>query len=208
MNIEGGIEIFFQNEKLYIGLEAINETLIEMSNISIIDIVNFVGVIASTIVAIISIYIAMRSLKFSAELEEKRNNEITEEKEEYLKKVDTILTIILKEIEQIIEEEISELSNKTKRLKKRYIKKSNTYTVQQVKSRLDIICSFEFSTMDSEKLKDLYDIRTLVAGLYNTFYGFEKNLNDRNFILDEYERYLKDILIDMKEVSSNLYMKI
>ncbi|PRY74355.1 hypothetical protein [Alkalibacterium olivapovliticus] len=208
MNIEGGIEIFFQNEKLYIGLEAINETLIEMSNISIIDIVNFVGVIASTIVAIISIYIAMRSLKFSADLEEKRNNEITEEKEEYLKKVDTILTIILKEIEQIIEEEISELSNKTKRLKKRYIKKSNTYTVQQVKSRLDIICSFEFSTMDSEKLKDLYDIRTLVAGLYNTFYGFEKNLNDRNFILDEYERYLKDILIDMKEVSSNLYMKI
>ena len=48
--------------------------------------------------------------------------------------------------------------------------------------------------MDSQRLKDLYDIRTLVAGLYNTFYGFEKNLKDRNFKLEEYERYLKDIL--------------
>lgn len=171
------------------------------------DIINSIGTISSAVVAIISIWIAVKAFNFSTKSEEKRNNEIEKEKTEYLVKVETILKIILEEIEQIITEEISELSNKTTMMKKKYIIKSNTYNVQQVKSRLHIICSFEFSTMDSQRLKDLYDIRTLVAGLYNTFYGFEKNLKDRNFKLEEYERYLKDILKAIEDVSNNLYIE-
>jgi len=178
-----------------------------MTEIPIMEKINSVGTTISTVIAIISICIAVKSFNFSITSNKERNDETEKEKVEYLLKVETILKIILDEIEQIITEEILELSNKTTMMKKRYIKKSNTYTVQQVKSRLHIICSFEFSTMDSKRLKDLYDIRTLVAGLYNTLYGFEKNLKDKNFKLEEYERYLKDILKAIKDVSDNSYIE-
>ena len=100
------------------------------------------------------------------------------------------------------------LLNKTSMMKKRYIKKSINYTVQQVKSRLHIIYSFEFSTMDSQRLNDLYEIRTLVAGIYNTLFGFEKNLTDNNFKLQEYERYLSDTIDDIKEVTDSLHIEV
>lgn len=172
------------------------------------DLINSVGVIVSVFVAIISIFIAVKSFQFSISLEEKRNTEIQKENEEYLKKVDFILKKTLEEISHIVNEEVNELLNKTSLMKKRYIKKSNTYTVQQVKSRLHIICSFEFSTMDSQRLNDLYEIRTLVAGIYNTLYGFEKNLTDNNFKLQEYERYLSDTIDAIKEVTDSLHIEI
>lgn len=172
------------------------------------DLINSVGVIVSVGVAIVSIGIAVKSFQFSINSEETRNNEKQKENEEYLKKVDFILKKTLQEINNIVNGEVIELFNKTSVMKKRYIKKSNTYTVQQVKSRLHIICSFEFSTMDSKRLNDLYEIRTLVASIYNTLHGFEKNLTDNNFKLQEYERYLSDTIDDIKEVADILHIEI
>ena len=126
------------------------------------DLINSVGVIVSVFVAIVSIGIAVKSFHFSISLEETRNKEIQKENEDYLKKVDFILKKTLQEINHIVNGEVNELLNKTSMMKKRYIKKSINYTVQQVKSRLHIIYSFEFSTMDSQRLNDLYEIRTLV----------------------------------------------
>lgn len=99
------------------------------------------------------------------------------------------------------------MSNKKYEEKLRYIKKSLPYTVQQVKSRLHIICSFEFSKVDSQQLNNLYEVRTLVAGVYNGFYGYERNLIDDNFILEEYERYLEDTLRDIEIVSNSLSLE-
>ena len=173
------------------------------------DLINSVGVIVSVFVAIVSIGIAVKSFHFSISLEETRNKEIQKENEEYLKKVDFILKKTLQEINHIVNGEVNELLNKTSMMKKRYIKKSINYTVQQVKSRLHIIYSFEFSTMDSQRLNDLYEIRTLVAGIYNTLFGFEKNLTDNNFKLQEYERYLSDTTIDdIKEVTDSLHIEV
>ena len=172
------------------------------------DLINSVGVIVSVFVAIVSIGIAVKSFHFSISLEETRNKEIQKENEEYLKKVDFILKKTLQEINHIVNGEVNELLNKTKKKKKRYIKKSINYTVQQVKSRLHIIYSFEFSTMDSQRLNDLYEIRTLVAGIYNTLFGFEKNLTDNNFKLQEYERYLSDTIDDIKEVTDSLHIEV
>lgn len=172
------------------------------------DLVNSLGVIVSVGVAIVSICIAVKSFQFSISSEETRNKEIQKENEEYLKKVDFILKKTLQEIDDIVKGEVNELFKKTSVMKKRYIKKSNTYTVQQVKSRLHIICSFEFSTMDSKRLNDLYEIRTLVASIYNTLYGFERNLTDNNFKLQEYERYLSDTIHDIKEVADSLHIEI
>ena len=172
------------------------------------DLINSVGVIVSVFVAIVSIGIAVKSFHFSISLEETRNKEIQKENEEYLKKVDFILKKTLQEINHIDNGEVNELLNKTSMMKKRYIKKSINYTVQQVKSRLHIIYSFEFSTMDSQRLNDLYEIRTLVAGIYNTLFGFEKNLTDNNFKLQEYERYLSDTIDDIKEVTDSLHIEV
>ena len=172
------------------------------------DLINSVGVIVSVFVAIVSIGIAVKSFHFSISLEETRNKEIQKENEEYLKKVDFILNKTLQEINHIVNGEVNELLNKTSMMKKRYIKKSINYTVQQVKSRLHIIYSFEFSTMDSQRLNDLYEIRTLVAGIYNTLFGFEKNLTDNNFKLQEYERYLSDTIDDIKEVTDSLHIEV
>ncbi len=172
------------------------------------DLINSVGVIVSVFVAIVSIGIAVKSFHFSISLEETRNKEIQKENEEYLKKVDFILKKTLQEINHIVNGEVNELLNKTSMMKKRYIKKSINYTVQQVKSRLHIIYSFEFSTMDSQRLNDLYEIRTLVAGIYNTLFGFEKNLTDNNFKLQEYERYLSDTIDDIKEVTDSLHIEV
>ena len=172
------------------------------------DLINSVGVIVSVFVAIVSIGIAVKSFHFSISLEETRNKEVQKENEEYLKKVDFILKKTLQEINHIVNGEVNELLNKTSMMKKRYIKKSINYTVQQVKSRLHIIYSFEFSTMDSQRLNDLYEIRTLVAGIYNTLFGFEKNLTDNNFKLQEYERYLNDTIDDIKEVTDSLHIEV
>ena len=172
------------------------------------DLINSVGVIVSVFVAIVSIGIAVKSFHFSISLEETRNKEIQKENEDYLKKVDFILKKTLQEINHIVNGEVNELLNKTSMMKKRYIKKSINYTVQQVKSRLHIIYSFEFSTMDSQRLNDLYEIRTLVAGIYNTLFGFEKNLTDNNFKLQEYERYLSDTIDDIKEVTDSLHIEV
>ena len=172
------------------------------------DLINSVGVIVSVFVAIVSIGIAVKSFHFSISLEETRNKEIQKENEEYLKKVDFILKKTLQEINHIVNGEVNELLNKTSMMKKRYIKKSINYTVQQVKSRLHIIYSFEFSTMDSQRLNDLYEIRTLVAGIDNTLFGFEKNLTDNNFKLQEYERYLSDTIDDIKEVTDSLHIEV
>ena len=172
------------------------------------DLINSVGVIVSVFVAIVSIGIAVKSFHFSISLEETRNKEIQKENEEYLKKVDFILKKTLQEINHIVNGEVNELLNKTSMMKKRYIKKSINYTVQQVKSRLHIIYSFEFSTMDSQRLNDLYEIRTLVAGIYNTLFGFEKNLTDKNCKLQEYERYLSDTIDDIKEVTDSLHIEV
>ena len=172
------------------------------------DLINSVGVIVSVFVAIVSIGIAVKSFHFSISLEETRNKEIQKENEEYLKKVDFILKKTLQEINHIVNGEVNELLNKTSMMKKRYIKKSINYTVQQVKSRLHIIYSFEFSTMVSQRLNDLYEIRTLVAGIYNTLFGFEKNLTDNNFKLQEYERYLSDTIDDIKELTDSLHIEV
>ena len=172
------------------------------------DLINSVGVIVSVFVAIVSIGIAVKSFHFSISLEETRNKKIQKENEEYLKKVDFILKKTLQEINHIVNGEVNELLNKTSMMKKRYIKKSINYTVQQVKSRLHIIYSFEFSTMDSQRLNDLYEIRTLVADIYNTLFGFEKNLTDNNFKLQEYERYLSDTIDDIKEVTDSLHIEV
>lgn len=201
------MKIIIQNDEINVQLKAIHDSLNQIANTPFMDIINSIGTIVSVAVAIISIRIAVQSLKFSTSSEEKRANAIKKENEDYLEKVNLILNKTLDEINQIVDSQSNSLSNKTTEEKLEHIKKSFPYTVQQVKSRLHIICSFEFSTMDSKRLSDLYEVRTLVAGIYNALYGYERNLIDNNFMLGEYERYLTDTLEDIEIIKSSLYLE-
>lgn len=175
-----------------------------MSDTSVIDIVNVVFTLlltfVSTAIAIISLILVIRS-------EKNRADEIKKEEKDYLEIVDFILNKSLEEIKEKVSVQINTLHNKADENKLIYIKKSLHYNVQEVKSRLHIICSFEFNKMDNKRLNDLYEVRTLVSGIYNTFYGYERNLNDNVFTLEMYERYLSDTLNDIQTVQDSFSME-
>lgn len=190
----------FQDNRTPVQLELINQTLRSLLETSGIEIANIIGTLC---LAAISIYIAVKSLKQTHYLEEKRMKEKQEATDNYFNTVEVILDKIVNEIEEIITIQKNSLTDKSSEEKLIYINKSISYTVQQVKSRLYIVCSFEFSTMDSKRLNDLYEVRTLVAGIFNALYGYKNNLKNGSFLLEYYERYLNDTLEDINDIKTN-----
>lgn len=85
-----------------------------------------------------------------------------------------------------------------------YITRSNPYVADQIGTRLSIIEQYDFKDLPETEIHDLYQVRTLVAGIYNTFKGFGKNMEDKCFVLGEYIRYVPYIQHEIDSMKDGL----
>ena len=111
-----------------------------------------------------------------------------------------VFKLVLSEIQILLSDTESGISDSDERGLVSYIIRSNPYVTKQVETRLSIIEHYDFNKLNESEIHDLYHVRTLVAGVYNTFYSFGKNIDDLYFVPNDYKRYVSEIQIEIESL--------
>lgn len=111
-----------------------------------------------------------------------------------------VFKLVLSELNILLSDYESGISDSDERGIISYIVRSNPYIANQVETRLSIIGQYDFNKLNESEIHDLYQVRTLVAGVYNSFYSFGKNIDGLYFVPNDYIRYVSEIQSEIKSM--------